>query len=195
VSVGRTFVLEDTAIKLLAEESHLLERVRGGDQSALSDLYDRYSRLVYSISLRILQNSADAEDVLQEIFLGIWRRPDLFDPSRGSLTAWLSTVTRNKSIGILRSRRRIQPLGDLNPQSPLNLVTLTETKMTIDKAKTLILKMPPHQRRMLEMAFFEGKTHEEIALETDCPLGTVKTRIRMGLKSMRPKLSIDSACK
>src|SRR5208283_4302337 len=88
-----------------ADEMRLIARLRAGDQQAMSDIYDRYARVVYAVALRVLQDAAAAEDVLQDIFLQLWRNPDAFDASRGSLAAWLSVIARHRSIDRLRKRR------------------------------------------------------------------------------------------
>lgn len=166
-------------------DAALFTLIQDGDERALAALYDRYSNLVYSIALRICSNSSDAEDVLQDIFLQIWRCPHQFDPSRGRLSSWLATVSRNRSIGILRTRKKLQPIDGLNLPSNIDLRAEAEFEIMIERTETLILTLPVQQREALDMAFFGGMSHYEIAAATGLPLGTIKTRIRGALSHLR----------
>lgn len=163
----------------------LLERVRRGDQAAMTALFDRYSRLVYSVSLRVLRDSALAEDVLQEIFMQVWRNPATFLGGKGSLGGWLAVVARNRSIDNLRRRRPTDQVEEVALASPCNLAQEAERNAMMERARAAIVKLPLEQRKTLEMAFFDGLTHTEIAEITGDPLGTVKTRIRSALLTLR----------
>ena len=167
------------------DDASLLTQVQSGDRGAMGTLYDRYSRLVYSVSLRVLREPAAAEDVLQEVFMQLWRSPDQFTAARGSLGGWLAVVARNRSIDLLRRRRSISPIEDLPIVAPGNLADEAERNILIEHAKVVLQQLPREQRKSLEMAFFDGLTHSEIAEMTGDPLGTVKTRIRTALLSLR----------
>lgn len=167
------------------DDASLLTQVQSGDRGAMGALYDRYSRLVYSVSLRVLREPAAAEDVLQEVFMQLWRSPDQFTAARGSLGGWLAVVARNRSIDLLRRRRSISPIEDLPIVAPGNLADEAERNILIEHAKVVLQQLPREQRKSLEMAFFDGLTHSEIAEMTGDPLGTVKTRIRTALLSLR----------
>lgn len=167
----------------------LLERVRAGDESAMVTLFDRYSRVVYSVSLRVLRDTASAEDVLQEIFMQVWRNPNSFLGTRGSLAGWLAVVARNRSIDTLRRRRPTDQVEEVVLASPFNLAEEAERNTMMERARAAIVHLPPEQRKTLEMAFFDGLTHTEIAEITGDPLGTVKTRIRSALLSLRKAFS------
>lgn len=163
----------------------LLEQVRRGDESAMASLYDRYSKIVYSVALRVLRDPASAEDVLQEIFMQVWQHPESFVASRGSLGGWLAVVSRNRSIDALRRKRPTESVDEIALASNYNLADEAERDGMMEKARGIIHDLPPEQRKTLEMAFFDGLTHSEIAEMTGDPLGTVKTRIRSALMTLR----------
>ena len=163
----------------------MLSRVQRGDETAMAVLYDRYSRIVYSVSLRVLRDAAAAEDVLQEIFMQVWRSPDSFVSAKGSLAGWLAVVARNRSIDTLRRKRPTEQVEDVALAMPGNLADESERNLMIEKARVVIAQLPQEQRKTLEMAFFDGLTHSEIAEMTGDPLGTVKTRIRSALLVLR----------
>lgn len=167
------------------DDAALLGRVTRGDESAMAVLYDRYSRIVYSVSLRVLRDPAAAEDVLQEIFMQIWRTPDSFVSARGSLAGWLAVVSRNRSIDTLRRKRPTEQVEDVALAMPGNLAEESERSVMMERARFIIHQLPPEQRKSLEMAFFDGLTHSEIAEMTGEPLGTIKTRIRTALLTLR----------
>jgi len=167
------------------DDAALLALVKSGDEHAMASLFDRYSKVVYSVALRVLRDPASAEDVLQEIFMQIWRNPDGFIATRGSLGGWLAVVSRNRSIDALRRKRPTDQVDDMALASPYNLANEAERNSMIEKARGVIYKLPVEQRKTLEMAFFDGLTHSEIAEMTGDPLGTVKTRIRSALTTLR----------
>ena len=167
------------------DDASLLALVQRGDETAMAALFDRYSKVVYSVALRVLRDPASAEDVLQEIFMQIWRSPDGFIATRGSLGGWLAVVSRNRSIDTLRRKRPSEQVDDLNLASNCNLADEAERNVMIERARVVINQLPSEQRKTLEMAFFDGLTHSEISEMTGDPLGTVKTRIRSALLSLR----------
>jgi RNA polymerase sigma-70 factor (ECF subfamily) len=169
----------------LPEDAKILEQVQDGDPTAMAVLYQRYSRLVYSVAMRVLRDTAASEDVLQEIFLQMWRNPERFAPSRGSLGGWLAVVARNRSIDVLRRRRPTEVVEEMSLPATGNLADEAEQNNMMERARAAIHLLPTEQRKTLEMAFYEGLTHAEIAEKTGDPLGTVKTRIRTGLLSVR----------
>jgi len=167
------------------DDASLLALVERGDEAAMASLFDRYSKVVYSVALRVLRDPASAEDVLQEIFMQIWRSPDGFIATRGSLGGWLAVVSRNRSIDALRRRRPTESVDEIALASPYNLSDEAERNSMMEKAREAIVLLPTEQRKTLEMAFFDGLTHSEIAEMTGDPLGTVKTRIRSALLTLR----------
>jgi RNA polymerase sigma-70 factor (ECF subfamily) len=168
-----------------ANDLSLVARVRARDESAMAALYDRYSSLVYAVALRVLGDTAAAEDVLQEIFLQLWRKPSAFDAARGSMGAWLSVIARNRSIDALRKRKPETDIEDVVLSVETNFAQNADRGRALLKIREVLGKMAAPQRSALEMAFFEGLTHTEIAEKTGEPLGTIKTRIRAGLLSLR----------
>jgi RNA polymerase sigma-70 factor, ECF subfamily len=170
-------------------DAALIARIRSGEQDAMAELYDRYSPLVYSVALRALAETGAAEDVLQEVFMQLWRHPASFDASRGSLGPWLAVITRHRAIDVLRKRRPQTDIEDVVIAIEADLEGGAERGMAIEKVRASLHAMSDSQRKALEMAFFEGMTHSEIAAQTGEPLGTVKTRIRNGLQALRRALN------
>jgi RNA polymerase sigma-70 factor (ECF subfamily) len=171
------------------DDATLLQRVRQGDQAAMAVVFDRYGRAVYSVALRILKDTGHAEDVMQEIFFQVWRNSDSFVQGRGSLGAWLVVVARNRSIDLLRRRKPTDSVEDVVLTSPCNLASEVEHNAMIEKVQKVLKDLPEEQQRSMELAFFEGLSHSEIAEKTGDPLGTVKTRIRLALITLRKAFS------
>jgi RNA polymerase sigma-70 factor, ECF subfamily len=168
-----------------SEDAMLLARIQGGEEQAMAVLYDRYSKIVYSVALRVLRDTAAAEDVMQEIFMQVWRSPNGFVATKGSLGGWLAVVARNRAIDMLRRKRPSEEIEDISMASTFNLAEDSERNLLMERARAAVVLLPPEQRKMLEMAFFDGLTHAEIAEMTGDPLGTVKTRIRSALMTVR----------
>lgn len=168
-----------------AEDSALLAQVELGDSAALASLYDKYAKVVYSVSLRVLRDPTSAEDVLQEIFMQVWRNPNAFSMDKGSLAGWLAILSRNRSIDLQRRKRPTDSVDDVVLASSFNLAESSEQNMMLEKAQSWMLLLPAEQQQMLQMAFFDGLTHSEIAEKTGSPLGTIKTRIRRALQTLR----------
>ena len=168
-----------------ASEASLVWAIRSGDESAMAALYDRYSSLVYAVALRVLGDTGAAEDVLQEVFMQMWRNPAAFDSSRGNLGAWLGVITRNRAIDGLRKRRPETDIADVVVSVEPDMASDAERARAMEKVRGALSGMPGAQRTALEMAYFEGLTHTEIAAKTGEPLGTIKTRIRTGLQALR----------
>jgi RNA polymerase sigma-70 factor (ECF subfamily) len=180
-----------------ASDLELLDRIRKGDPSALDVLYGRYASAVYSLVWKILQSSEEAEDVALDVFWQVWRQADRYDPARGAPPAWIFTVARSRAIDRLRARHRREdrtisfddPDANLDPlddqATPDQVASFRQARDAVRKAmKTL----SPAQREAVELAFFKGLTHVEIAGRLRQPLGTVKTRIRQGLLKLRKQL-------
>lgn len=163
----------------------LLSAIRSGDEKAMAQLYDRYSSVVYAVALRVLADTAAAEDVLQEVFMQLWRRPSSFDANRGSLGPWLAVIARNRAIDQLRKRHPESDIEDVVLSIEPDMAGDAERARAMEKVRGVMGSMPASQRSALEMAYFEGLTHTEIAAKTGEPLGTIKTRIRNGLLALR----------
>lgn len=163
----------------------LLERVRTGDQTAMTDLFDRYAGLVYSVALRVLHDTGQAEDLMQDVFFQMWKNPGSYVQGRGSLGAWLAVVARNRAIDVLRRRKPCHPVEEVVLAANTNLASDIERNRIMEKVREILKALPAEQQKSVELAFFEGLTHAEIAAKTGDPLGTVKTRIRTALISLR----------
>jgi RNA polymerase sigma-70 factor (ECF subfamily) len=159
--------------------------IRSGDENAMGRLYDRYSSIVYSVALRVLGDTGGAEDVLQEVFMQLWRNPGVFDSTRGNLGAWLAVIARNRAIDVIRKRHPETDIADVIVSVEPDMVGDAERARAMEKVRGALGEMPVAQRSALEMAYFEGLTHTEIAAKTGEPLGTIKTRIRAGLLALR----------
>jgi len=172
-----------------------------GEIDALEVLYERYSTLVFSLGLRILRDPQLAEDVVQEVFIRLWRRPASYDPTRGRFVSWLMSVSRNRALDEQRrvSRRMRAEEMDDDPahelptndrfDDPQGSVLLDELRRQVREAMT---RLPPAQRQVIELAYFGGLTQVEIAKRTGEPLGTVKTRVRLGMNKLRVALGPDA---
>jgi len=178
-------------------DDELMAGLAAGDIASLEALYDRYSALVFSVGLRILLDRQLAEDVTQEVFLRLWRRPWAFQPDRGRFISWLMSVTRNRAIDERRRlNRRDQrerqdddpapELPDERVADPLIEVELAERRQAVREAMT---QLPDRQREVLELAYFSGLSQTEIAARTGDALGTVKTRVRLGMQKLRSLLT------
>ena len=173
----------------LPSDVSLVTAIRSADQGAMAALYDRYSSIVYAVALRVLQDTGAAEDVLQDIFMQLWRNPGLFDASRGNMAAWLAVITRHRAIDALRRRRTENDIADVVVSVETDFAGDADRSRAMDRVRGALQTMPTPQRSALEMAYFEGLTHNEIAEKTGEPLGTIKTRIRTGLLSLRKVLA------
>ena len=174
-------------------EADLLARVAAGDEQALAALYDGLSSLAFGLALRVVGNADTAEDVVQDAFLRIWHRADRYDPARGAARPWVLRVVRNVAIdrirtGDARARAETRSHTDVAlapvPEQPDETASRSERSQTLKRA---LAELPPEQRRAIEIAYFEGLSHSEIAERERMPLGTVKTRIRDGVLRLREK--------
>ncbi|HXP62897.1 MAG TPA: sigma-70 family RNA polymerase sigma factor [Dongiaceae bacterium] len=163
----------------------MVTALKAGDPSAVAQLYDRYSSVVYAVALRVLGDTGAAEDILQEVFLQLWRNPGAFDAARGSLGSWLAVITRNRAIDLIRKRKPETDIEDVIVSVAPDLAGDADRSRAADKIRGVLRAMPSSQRSALEMAYFEGMSHSEIASKTGEPLGTIKTRIRAGLITLR----------
>lgn len=169
----------------VAPDLAMVLALKSGEPGAVAELYDRYSSVVYAVALRVLGDTGAAEDVLQEVFLQLWRNPGAFDAARGSLGAWLSVIARNRAIDSLRKRKPEIDIQDVVVSVAPDLASDADRSRAAEKVRGVLGMMPSAQRTALEMAYFEGMSHTEIASKTGEPLGTIKTRIRAGLMALR----------
>lgn len=185
----KTLAVPSTDTNAAISDLALVTAIQAGDQGAMAGLYDRYSSIVYSVALRILQDTAAAEDVLQDIFMQLWRKPGAFDASRGNMGAWLAVIARHRAIDALRRRKPEDDFENVVVSVEPDLASDADRSRAMAKVREAFESMASPQRSALEMAYFEGLTHAEIAEKTGEPLGTIKTRIRTGLLSLRKVLA------
>lgn len=174
------------------EDGELLQGVARGDQDALLTLHRRYVNLVYSMAWRVLQDVGLAEEVTQDIFLKLWRKGNQFDPARGRFSSWLLSVTRFAAIDRLRREERQPAQANLATGDQDEVVALEQLLPTDHAAwergqhlRLVLEQLPLEQRQIIELAYFGGLTHSELAEHLGLPLGTVKGRLRLGLEKLR----------
>ena len=168
----------------------LVERLLRRDESALSELYDRYAGLLTSVLNRIVRDRQAAEEILQDVFYQLWRAPERFDASRGSLPGWLLVIARNRGISLLRKKNPAagEELSEGAVALPFNLESAVSQQQMLGRVEGALKSLPAEQRAAVELAYFEGMTHSEIAARTGDPLGTVKTRLRSAVETLRRTL-------
>ncbi len=173
--------------ELRASDADLMERMVQRDEAALEALYDRYAGLLSSVLNRILRDTQAAEEILQDIFYQLWRTASQFDPARGSLPGWLMVIARNRAISRLRHHNPAagEELVENTVVLPFNLEGAIAQKQLLGRVKSAMEALPEEQRAAVELAYFEGLTHSEIAERTGHPLGTVKTRLRTALETLK----------
>jgi RNA polymerase sigma-70 factor, ECF subfamily len=175
-------------------DREIARRLKNREQEALGTLYDRYGRLAYSLILRVVKNSAVAEDLVQETFLRVWNRAHAFDEDKGALGPWVLTVARNRAIDYLRSvsGRMSQSMYELSGNEQQSMFgDLEKDVLNSDRARVLraaFQKLNENQKTVLELAYFEGMSQSEMAEKMNQPLGTVKTWVRSGLQALRAEL-------
>jgi RNA polymerase sigma-70 factor, ECF subfamily len=190
---GRACVARKSSDPSPLEKS--LQQMAQGDHVALGACYDLIGGVVFSLAVRMLRDRQAAEDVVQDIFTQVWQKAATFDATRGSAEAWILMIARSRVLDRLRSRAagvQVRPMGDNLPEEPDaedwpdDLAISREQAATV---RTALFTLPAEQRKLIEMAFFDGRTHVEIADQLGVPLGTVKTRIRLGLMRIREVLA------
>ena len=183
----------------VATDAELLTRAALGDERAVGTVYDRYGQMMYAVAYRIVRQPGDAEEVVAEAFVQAWRDAGRFEAGRGSVAAWLTVMTRSRALDFVRARarreritntaQRSDPQGTLGMSAPAALpdaaVVAGERERRVAEA---LAGLSPAQRTAIELAFFEGLSHSEIAERLNEPLGTVKTRVRLGMLKLRESL-------
>jgi RNA polymerase sigma-70 factor (ECF subfamily) len=186
------------------DDARLMSLVAAGDERALSELYDRHAPLVFSLAAAIVGGDADAEEVTEDVFVQIWNGARRFDPERGAMRGWLATITRSRALDLVRVRRRRQGAHERSaaadeaglaidlsqPDAADDALLRREARVALEGALALLNE---DQRRAIELAYFGGLSQSEIARRLDEPLGTVKTRIRDGMKKLRDALAPSRA--
>lgn len=173
----------------------LLALIGRSDKDALAALYERYGRRVFSLAVRILNDSVTSEEVTQDVFLSIWRRGASYSPDKGKFTTWLFSIAHNRTIDELRRRRRDLNRGNDDVEEHLDIIAadISPDDSAVAQSEYAMVReamkaLPPEQRQVVELAYFRGLTQAEIAEKMGQPLGTVKTRMRLALKKLRDAL-------
>lgn len=170
----------------IPSDAELITRLSRRDQAALAALYERYANLVYSLALRVVQDGRLAEEVTQDVFMEVWNRPERWDAQKGRFSSWLLTVTRYTAIDRLRGERgRAEDMPYEDTLSHQPDADPLSAWAEAEALRPLLAQLPPEQRHMIDLAFFQGLTHSQIAERTGLPLGTVKTRLRTALTHLR----------
>lgn len=175
-------------------DAALLSRLLQRDVSAFEQLYERHARLVYGLVLRIVQQAATSEEVVQDIFLQLWRNAKHYDATRGPFVPWLLTLARNRALDHLRLKserqRRLEEQADMLPTvfAAPDYEHALDEKRRAERVRALMASLTPQQKKAIELAYFEGLSHSEIAAALDEPLGTVKSWIRTGLLRLKEGL-------
>lgn len=191
------------ADRMSAQAAHsdqeAVRRVARGDADALAELYDRHARAVFSLALHIAGDQAAAEDVVQEVFSQAWAQASRYEPARGSVAGWLLIMTRSRAIDRLRTERARPDSAQADEGQLQMLVDPADThdarlfsRDRIDRLRRALARLPILQRVVIEMAYFEGLTQSQIAQRLDEPVGTVKTRVRLGLLKLREAMMTES---
>ena len=176
-------------------DAALMGKVMDGDETALATLYDKYSSMLFGMLMRILQDAQAAEEVLQDLFLQLWRKPERFEAKRGSLPALLTVTGRDRAISKLRGRPKRKMLAYTDGFFANTLASSHEIEseasrmQLLDTLKLALARLPDEQRQAMELAYFEGMTQTEIAARTGSPLNMVKTRVRSGMQSLKQLLN------
>lgn len=179
-----------------AADVELLRRVAAGDRGAVDDLYQRFRRPAFALARRVLADDALAEDVLQDVFLGIWRNPAAFDVSRGTVSTWVLTQVHHRAVDAVRReeshrRRQVRAEDDQALNAPLQHDDVEDqawSGIVADRVRIALGTLPDAQREALTLAYYGGYTQREVAALTGAPLGTVKTRMLAGMRRLKDNL-------
>lgn len=176
----------------------LLGKIAIGEQDALSALYDRYQGLMYGMATRITGDATLAQDVVQDAFMGIWRNASRYSSERASARTWILSITHHRAVDIIRRRRPASELPEPEATTPASLISPdvwpeVSARLDADTVRVALGSLPRLQREAIELAYFRGLTQQEIATRTSTPLGTVKSRVRLGLLSLRSTLEASGS--
>jgi len=182
----------DAARRTATEDDGLVQRMAAGDERALGALYDRWVDVVHAVVARVLHSADDIDDVVEETFWQAWHQADRFDPARGSVQTWLLTIARSRSLDRIRTlrRRREEPL-ERDDGQVIERVATSDPALDAEASerrrivRSALASLPPEQREALELGYYGGLSQSEIAERTGQPLGTVKTRMRLGMGKLR----------
>lgn len=181
----------------MMDDLGLIRGIARNEESALATFYDRYGRLVFSLALRILEDASLAEEVTQDVFLSLWNKAETYRPQQGKVITWLGSMARHRAIDVLR-RQKVRPEGhrsdwDEDTIEPLQEDPHLEEQVAFaqlhEHVRRAVKALPGEQQQVLALAYYSGLSHQEIAIQLDQPLGTVKTRLRLAMQKLRVMLS------
>ena len=188
--LGGTLVMQQKSNRDLDQQ--LIVQVKEGDKTAFKEIYSRFSQVTYNLALRILRDKEDAEEVVQEIFLQVWNKAYTYDPDRGAVSTWVMNIARSRSIDKLRTLGYRDKNIEIDEEKVNSNEDLSRTIEDREESKNVIRhaldELPENQRLAIELVYFEGLTHIETAERLDEPVGTIKTRIRLGVMKLKDKI-------
>jgi RNA polymerase sigma-70 factor, ECF subfamily len=185
--------------QIVADDTSLLARIAKSDQIALSELYDRYAKIIYSVAFKSLRSVEESEEIVLDVFAQVWRIADRYDPVKSRVDTWLFMLTRSRVLDRLRKNQRSNPSSALltdifhlqsfsSKLEPIEELMICERR---DRVLSALKILPPEQRLVIELAYYQGLTHSQIASQIGMSLGTVKTRIRLGLSKLKSALDVE----
>jgi RNA polymerase sigma factor (sigma-70 family) len=189
--MGEAVVMEGRVVVSSDWERDVRERLVGNDDAALAEIYDQYSSFVYGLALRVVGDARAAEDVSQDVFVGLWERPAAFDPDRGSLRTWLGTLAHRRAVDYVRreeARRRRAERDAARAVSAPDVEELATAMVAAERVRAALDLLPSDQRRAIQLAYFGGKTYRQVAEVLGIPEGTAKSRLRLGLRRIAEAL-------
>jgi RNA polymerase sigma-70 factor (ECF subfamily) len=172
-------------------EQAVRDRLVGGDEAALVEIYDQYASFVYGLALRVIGDPRAAEDVSQDVFVGLWERPAAFDPDRGSLRTWLGTLAHRRAVDYVRreeARRRRAERDAARAVTAPDVEEMATAMVAAERVRAALDVLPGEQRRAIQLAYFGGKTYRQVAEVLGIPEGTAKSRLRLGLRRIADAL-------
>jgi RNA polymerase sigma-70 factor (ECF subfamily) len=183
------------------DDETLIRLIAGSQPDALGELYDRYSRLVFGMARNALGDQGLAEEITQDVFMRIWNKASTYQAVQGKVVSWIAGITRNRAIDVFRHQKSLLDSNSLSleelplfdPPDSLNVEQEIESKLKERRVQQALFQLPIEQREVLALAYFRGYTHEEAAEALGQPLGTVKTRIRLGMQKLREILEDEKS--
>jgi RNA polymerase sigma factor (sigma-70 family) len=176
-------------------EHDVRDRLAGGDDRALNEVYEQYSSFVYGLALRVIGDPRAAEDIAQDVFLFVWERPEAFDPARGSLRTWLGTLAHRRAVDYVRReearRRRTQREAGRQAVAIPDVAEMATALVAAERVRAALDVLPDEQRRAIQLAYFGGRTYRQVAEQLGIPEGTAKSRLRLGLRRVAAALEAD----
>jgi RNA polymerase sigma-70 factor (ECF subfamily) len=170
------------------------DRLIAGDDGALGECYDQFASFVYGLVLRVVRDTRAAEDISQDVFLGLWENPSAFDPDKGALRTWLGTLAHRRAVDYVRreeARRRRDEVVLSRISSPPDVEEMALALMTAERVRDALESLPPEQHEAIRLAYFEGKTYREVAIAMNIPEGTAKSRLRLALRRVAGTLESE----